>query len=376
MKKFLAFAAVVAASLSVVACGGSNAKQSENSSAETSSAQTSSAQTNVAGSVDTPFKKPAKRALSAKSTYTDSLSYAVGMDLGLNLSLGMKDLDIDSEIVVKNIQEFFANGDIEGEDLKEARNLWMQYQYTVLMPFMYAKRAQDMLGSDQPDTLPALPELYNEEFTRENVATMLGKNMGAAVKSIEEKIDMEFVLLAIEDAKRVEEPVQIDSLMRMTHEQMIGAFQRYEETMRAKAMAEREKAMKENAELSVKWLAEVEQLEGVQKTESGLLYRIDREGTGAQATEDSDVVLVHYEGKNRVGDIFDSSYARNEPISFPLDGVIKGWTEGMKLVKAGGQITLWIPSELAYGENGAGANIGPNEALKFKVELLEVNPAE
>ena len=371
MKKFLAFAAVVAASLSVVACGGSNAKQSENSSAETSSDQT-----NVAGSVDTPFKKPAKRALSAESTYTDSLSYAVGMDLGLNLSLGMKDFDLDRDIVIKNIQEFYANGDLEGEDIKEASNQWMQYQYTVLMPFMYAKRAQDMLGSDQPDTLPALPELYNEDFTREKVAIALGKNMGAAVKSIQVNIDMEFVLLAIEDAKRVEEPVQIDSLMRMTHEQMIGSFQRYEETMRAKAMAEREEAMKKNAELSAQWLAEVEQLEGVQKTESGLLYRIDREGTGAQATEDSDVVLVHYEGKNRVGDIFDSSYERNEPISFPLNGVIRGWTEGMKLVKAGGQITLWIPSELAYGENGAGANIGPNEALKFKVELLEVNPAE
>ena len=339
MRKFLTFAAVVAASLSVAACG-SAAK------------------------------------FSSKSTAADSLSYAVGMDLGLNLSLGMKDFNIDRQIVIKNIQEFVKSGDIEGEDLKEVRNQWMQYQYTVLMPFMYAKRSQEMLGSDQPDTLPALPELYNDEFTREKVATMLGKNMGAAVKSIEEDIDMKFVLLAIEDAKRVEEPVQIDSLMRMTQEQMINSFQRYEEAMRAKAMAEREKAMKENAELSAKWLSEIEKQEGVQKTESGLLYRIDREGTGAQATEDTDVVLVNYEGKNRAGDIFDSSYERNEPISFPLNGVIKGWTEGMKLVKAGGQITLWIPSALAYGENGAGANIGPNEALEFKVELIEVNPAE
>ena len=340
MKKFFAFAAVVAVALSAIACGNGGAK------------------------------------FSAKSTAADSLSYAVGMDLGLNLSIGMKDMDIDREVVIKNVQEFYANGDLEGEDLKEVRNQWMQYQYTVLMPYMYAKRAQDMIGSDQPDTLPALPEIFNEEFTREKVSTMLGKNMGAAVKSIESDIDMDFVLLAIEDAKRVEEPVQIDSLMRMTQEQMIGSFQRYEEAMRAKAMAEREKAMKENAELSAEWLSEVEKQEGVQKTESGLLYRIDREGTGAQATEDTDVVLVNYEGKNRVGDIFDSSYERNEPISFPLNGVIKGWTEGMKLVKAGGQITLWIPSALAYGENGAGANIGPNEALEFKVELIEVNPAE
>ena len=157
---------------------------------------------------------------------------------------------------------------------------------------------------------------------------------------------------------------------------MQNAFRRHAEEARAKAEAEREKALVENAEESAKWLAEIEKQEGVQKTESGLLYRIDREGEGAQATLDTDVVLVNYEGKTRDGKVFDSSYEREEPISFPLNGVIKGWTEGMKLVKAGGQITLWIPSELAYGERGAGSDIGPNQALEFKVELIEVNPAE
>ena len=332
MKKIFTFAAIIAASLSVVACGNNNGKQ------------------------------------------IDSLSYAIGEDLGLNLSLGMKDFNLDREIVIANIKDFYKNGDVEGEEIKEVRNQMMQYQYTVLMPYVYAKRAQDMIGSDQPDTLPALPELYTEEFTREAVSAMMGKNMGAAVKGVDADINMKHVLLAIEDAKRVEEPVQIDSLMRLTQAQMQAVFQRHAEDMRAKAQAEREKALKENAELSEKWLSEVEKQEGVQKTESGLLYRIDREGDGAQATEDTDVVLVNYEGKNREGEVFDSSYERGEPISFPLNGVIKGWTEGMKLVKAGGQITLWIPSALAYGEYGAGANIGPNEALEFKVELLEVNP--
>ena len=332
MKKILTFAAIIAASLSIVACGNNSGKQ------------------------------------------IDSLSYAIGADLGLNLSLGMKDFDLDREIVIANIKDFYKNGDVEGEEIKEVRNQMMQYQYTVLMPFMYAKRSQDMLGSDQPDTLPALPELYNEDFTREKVSTMMGKNMGAAVKGVDADINMKHVLMAIEDAKRVEAPAYIDSLMRLTQDQMQSVFQRHAENMRAKAQAEREKALKENAELSEKWLAEIEKQEGVQKTESGLLYRIDREGEGAQATADSDVVLVNYEGKTRTGKVFDSSYERNEPISFPLNGVIKGWTEGMKLVKAGGQITLWIPSALAYGENGAGSDIGPNEALEFKVELLEVNP--
>lgn len=333
MKKVLTFVAVAAASLSV-ACGSNNAKE------------------------------------------IDSLSYAIGADIGLNLSLGMKDMNLDREIVLANIKEFYKSGDVMGEDIKDVRGKMMQYQYTVLMPYMYAKRSQDMIDTDQPDTLPALPELFNEEFTREGVSAMMGKNMGAAVKGVDAEINLKDVFRAIDDAAKVEDPTNIDSLMRMTQAQMQNAFRRHAEEARAKAEAEREKALVENAEESAKWLAEIEKQEGVQKTESGLLYRIDREGEGAQATLDTDVVLVNYEGKTRDGKVFDSSYEREEPISFPLNGVIKGWTEGMKLVKAGGQITLWIPSELAYGERGAGSDIGPNQALEFKVELIEVNPAE
>ena len=334
MKKVLTFVAVAAASLSVVACGNNNGKE------------------------------------------IDSLSYAIGADIGLNLSLGMKDMDLDREVVLANIKEFYKNGDVMGDEIKDVRSKMMEYQYSLLMPYMYAKRSQDLIQTDQPDTLPALPALFNEDFTREGVSAMMGKNMGAAVKGVDAEINMKDVFRAIEDASKIEDPAHIDSLMRMTQAQMNDTFRRHAEEARAKAEAEREKAMVENAEESAKWLAEIEKQEGVQKTESGLLYRIDREGEGAQATLDTDVVLVNYEGKTRDGKVFDSSYEREEPISFPLNGVIKGWTEGMKLVKAGGQITLWIPSELAYGENGAGSDIGPNEALEFKVELLEVNPAE
>jgi FKBP-type peptidyl-prolyl cis-trans isomerase len=157
---------------------------------------------------------------------------------------------------------------------------------------------------------------------------------------------------------------------------MQQVFKSYQEKMMKKQQEEHEAALKANAEESTKWLAEVEKMEGVQKTESGLLYRIDREGDGKQAVNDEDTVKVNYEGKTRTGKVFDSSYERGEAIEFPLNRVIKGWTEGMKLVKVGGQITLWIPAELAYGERGAGADIGPNEALEFKVELLDVTSAK
>ena len=306
----------------------------------------------------------------------DSLSYAVGADMGQSLVFGMKDFNLDNDIVVENIKSFYKDGDILGEDIKAVREKMMEFQYTLLMPYMNAKRMNDFVKTDCPDTLPALPELYNETFTRELVSEMMGKNMGAAIKSLQEEVNMRDVLRAIDDVKTLNGPEEADSLLRMTGEQIRNTFTQYSQRMQAKAQAEREKAMAENAEASAKWLAEVETMEGVKKTESGILYRIDREGSEVMATEDTDVVLVNYEGKTSDGEVFDSSYERGEPISFPLNRVIKGWTEGMKFVGVGGQITLWIPSELAYGERGAGANIGPNQALEFKVELLEVNPTE
>lgn len=111
--------------------------------------------------------------------------------------------------------------------------------------------------------------------------------------------------------------------------------------------------------------------EGVKTTASGLQYKIIQEGDGKQPAA-TDTVLVHYKGTLIDGKEFDSSYKRNEPISFPLNGVIPGWTEGLQLVKTGGKIQLFIPAALAYGSRGAGGVIGPNETLIFDIELLEV----
>ena len=302
----------------------------------------------------------------------DSLSYAVGADLGLNLNFGMGDMDLDRDVVKASILDFYKNGDVEGEEIKALRSRMMEYQYTHVMPFMNAKRMQSMIETDCPDTLPALPALYDENFTREDVSKMIGSNMGAWIKGLRAELDMKSVMRAVDDGLALESAEHIDSLMLLTQQQMRDVFTAYTAEQKRIMEEERQAKLAENAEASAAWLAEVEKMDGVHKTESGLLYRIDREGTGAQATKDSSVVEVNYEGKTRDGKVFDSSYERGESISFPLNGVIKGWTEGMKYVKEGGQITLWIPSELAYGERGAGADIGPNEALEFKVELIKV----
>lgn len=111
--------------------------------------------------------------------------------------------------------------------------------------------------------------------------------------------------------------------------------------------------------------------EGVVTTASGLQYKIVREGEGRRPTA-SDTVVVHYRGTLIDGTEFDSSYKRGEPIEFPLNRVIAGWTEGVQLMQEGAEFRFFIPSKLAYGPRGAGRVIGPNEALIFDVELLEV----
>jgi len=119
------------------------------------------------------------------------------------------------------------------------------------------------------------------------------------------------------------------------------------------------------------FLAENANKPDVKQTPSGLQYKVLTEGTG-RTPKATDSVLVNYRGTLIDGTEFDSSYKRNAPISFPLNGVIPGWTEGLQHVKEGGKIQLFIPSNLAYGSRGAGGAIVPDEALVFEVELIKI----
>ena len=130
---------------------------------------------------------------------------------------------------------------------------------------------------------------------------------------------------------------------------------------------EGEKAKKEGEDFLAKNKAE----SGVITTESGLQYKVLTEGSGAKPTAE-DKVKVHYTGTLLDGTKFDSSVDRGEPAEFGVTQVIKGWTEGLQLMPVGSKYIFWIPSELAYGSQGAGQDIKPNSTLKFEVELLEI----
>lgn len=128
----------------------------------------------------------------------------------------------------------------------------------------------------------------------------------------------------------------------------------------------------ENKTAGAAFLAENAKKEGIVTTASGLQYEVLTKGTGTKSPSATDLVEVNYEGKLLDGTVFDSSYKRGESITFPLNRVIAGWTEGLQLMTEGAKYRLYIPSDLAYGTRGAGRDIGANATLIFDVELLKI----
>lgn len=153
------------------------------------------------------------------------------------------------------------------------------------------------------------------------------------------------------------------SNMKMTPEKAQAFLQTYFTEIQAKESSK-------SKEEGDKFLAENKSKEGVITTESGLQYKVEKEGTGAKPTA-TDKVKVHYTGTLLDGTEFDSSVKRGEPAEFPVGGVIPGWTEVLQIMPVGSKYVVWVPAELAYGERG-GQGIKPNSTLKFEVELLDI----
>jgi FKBP-type peptidyl-prolyl cis-trans isomerase len=191
----------------------------------------------------------------------------------------------------------------------------------------------------------------------------IGMSIGTNIRQQKLDLVIDQVLAGLRDA------VADKSLL--TEDQMSNVLQKFQMEQQAKAEAERERAQAANKERGAKFLAENKTKPGVITTASGLQYQVLKQGNGAKPTAAS-TVKVHYTGTLIDGKVFDSSVQRGQPIEFPLNGVIKGWTEGVQLMNVGSKFKFFIPSELAYGERGAGQDIGPNETLIFEVELLDI----
>lgn len=156
----------------------------------------------------------------------------------------------------------------------------------------------------------------------------------------------------------------------LTQEQMQEVLMTYQQEQEKKFVEDMQASAEANKTKGAEFLAANAKKEGVKETASGLQYKVIEAGTG-KSPKASDVVEVNYEGKLIDGTVFDSSYERGEPIEFPLNQVIAGWTEGLQLMKEGGKYEFYIPSDLAYGEAG-NQGIEPNSTLIFTVELLKV----
>lgn len=178
-------------------------------------------------------------------------------------------------------------------------------------------------------------------------------------------IDVDMVVQAIRDMSEGKEP-------KLTDDEGQEAFRQLQAMIQARGEAQAEERSKAATERGATFLAENGKKDGVVTTESGLQYKVKTAvGEGPSPTlEDS--VLAHYTGTLLDGTKFDSSRDRGAPAEFPVTGVIKGWTEVLQLMKVGETYDVWIPSELAYGERGAGQDIGPNETLYFEIELVEI----
>ena len=195
---------------------------------------------------------------------------------------------------------------------------------------------------------------------QQKLSYIFGIHVGQNMKSEGVDLDIDAFAAGVQDMLDGKQP-QLD---QATAEKVISEFQQQKSQELAEVMnkkqAESKAFMEENAKNP-----------GVKTTESGLQYEIIKEGDGATPSAD-DKVIAHYEGTLIDGTKFDSSYDRGEPATFPVNGVIKGWQEALQMMKEGGKWRVVIPGSLAYGPQGAGDKIGPNETLVFTIELIAI----
>jgi len=201
---------------------------------------------------------------------------------------------------------------------------------------------------------------------KDKASYAIGQNIGKAMKKDAVDIDPNLLARGIKDALAGAKPALTDAEAQ-------AALQAFQNDMRTKMEAKAAMAGAANKQAGDAFMASNKAKPGVTTTASGLQYRVITEGTGPKPTA-GDSVVCNYKGTLLNGTEFDSSYKRGQPATFPVTGVIKGWTEALQLMPVGSKWELIVPADLAYGPRGAGQEIGPNSTLVFEVELLSIAP--
>ena len=202
---------------------------------------------------------------------------------------------------------------------------------------------------------------------RDKISYIIGMDAGKNLKVQSIDVDPDIFMKGFKDALSGNKSLLSDDIIK----ESMAVFQ--DEIMK-KHEDELKKAAAQNKKEGEAFLAENKKKEGVVTLASGLQYKVIKEGDG-KSPKETDTVTVNYQGTFIDGTEFDSSYKRNQPATFQVNGVIPGWTEALQLMKAGSKWQLYIPAGLAYGEQGAGRVIGPNTTLIFDVELLSIDDA-
>lgn len=193
----------------------------------------------------------------------------------------------------------------------------------------------------------------------------LGMDIGSSIQGMPIDIQLDELLAGVRDTLG-------GDATKLSQQQKKAVLQDFYRQIRRAQLEQAAQQAKANLQASKAFLAENKTKDGVKVTASGLQYKVLAEGDGPQP-DINDTVTVHYTGKLIDGTVFDSSRKRGQPATFPVNGVIPGWTEALQMMHEGARYKLFIPPKLAYGVRGAGGKIGPNQALIFEVELLKVN---
>ncbi len=199
---------------------------------------------------------------------------------------------------------------------------------------------------------------------KDSISYFIGTDIANSLEAIKGELDIDRILKGFNDKLA-------GSKLLVEREKMMPIMQEFSMNIRKKQEEKNKRIGIENLKAGKEFLAKNKKKKGVITTKSGLQYIVVKKGKGPRVKK-TDKVKVHYRGTTIDGKEFDSSYKRGTPTTFPVTGVIKGWTEALLLMNAGSKYKVFVPSELAYGERGAGAKIGPNSTLIFDVNLISI----